>query len=519
VDLTLDVSEGARVKVEASGAKFSDGELKKLVPIFQEGAVDPDLLEEGKRNIRERLERAGYFDSSVEYSSATREVQTKSWHGQEQVITYTIERGDRHKLIGLEITGNHYFDKELLSSRLQIYKAAFGSRGKFSRRLIETDRQSMENLYRANGFPAATVAAQILDNYQKRPGDVFIRFVVSEDVQTRVAELRIEGNQAFGKEELLGVIASSPGQPYSDFNVATDRANILAQYFNEGFPQATFESEVQPVEQQTAAAAGNPTQEKLEDRTSETRAEKKTGPVVAKTVRLTYRIHEGPQIHVHRVLITGWNHTRLGVVKREVRVKATQPLREGQVVDSQRRLYNLGVFNRVTISPQNPTGTDTDKDVVVLVEEAKRYTIAYGGGFEVQRLASTTNPTGGEIQAAPRGIFEISKLNLTGRADSLSLKLRGSTLQGRALLGYSVPNTFGNSHLSLQATAYAEKTQDINTFSESRYEGSLQLTDHNSSRTTILYRYSFRKIIVSNLNIPPQEIPLFQQRLAQQRRH
>jgi outer membrane protein assembly factor BamA len=194
-----------------------------------------------------------------------------------------------------------------------------------------------------------------------------------------------------------------------------------------------------------------------------------------------------------------------------VGVKPAQPLREGQVVDSQRRLYNLGVFNRVTISPQNPTGTDADKDVVVLVEEAKRYTVAYGGGFEVQRLASTTNPTAGEIQAAPRGIFEITKLNLTGRADSLSLKLRGSTLQGRALLGYSVPNTFGNPHLSLQATAYAEKTQNINTFTESRYEGSLQMTDHVSSRTTLLYRYSFRKIIVSDLNIPPQEIPLFQQ--------
>src|SRR5438552_14023615 len=52
VDLTLDVSEGARVKVEVAGAKFSRGELKKLIPIYQEGAVDPDLLEEGKRNIR-----------------------------------------------------------------------------------------------------------------------------------------------------------------------------------------------------------------------------------------------------------------------------------------------------------------------------------------------------------------------------------------------------------------------------------------------------------------------------------
>jgi outer membrane protein assembly factor BamA len=510
VDLSLDVSEGARVKVEISGAKLSTGELKKLVPIFQEGAVDPDLLEEGKKNIRERFERAGYFDASVEYKSAMRDVETKTWHGREQVITYTIERGDRHKLIGISITGNHYFDQELLSSRLQIYKAAFGSRGKFSRRLIEADRQSMENLYRNNGFPAATVAAQIQDNYDKKEGDLFIHFVISEDVQTRVADLHIEGNHAFSNDELLGVVASLPGQPYSDFNVATDRANILARYFNEGFPEATFEFEVHPAGEQ-APGKPNAPENKLEDRSSETRAEKKTGPVVAKTVSLIYRIHEGPQIHVHQVLITGYSHTRLGVIKREVRVKPTEPLREGQVVDSQRRLYNLGVFNRVTISPQNPAGTDTNKDVVVLVEEAKRYTVAYGGGFEVQRLASTTNPTGGEVQASPRGIFEISKLNLTGRADSLSLKLRGSTLEGRALLGYSIPNTFGNSRLSLQATAYAEKTQDINTFTESRYEGSLQMTDQLSPRSTLQYRYSFRKIIVSNLNIPPQEIPLFQQ--------
>jgi len=115
------------------------------------------------------------------------------------------------------------------------------------------------------------------------------------------------------------------------------------------------------------------------------------------------------------------------------------------------------------------------------------------------------------LSTAPRGILEITKLNLTGRADSLSLKLRGSTLQGRALLGYSVPDTFGDPRLSFQATAFAEKTQDINTFTESRYEGSVQLTDQFSPRTTALYRYSFRKVLVSNLNIPSVEIPLFQQ--------
>jgi outer membrane protein insertion porin family len=167
----------------------------------------------------------------------------------------------------------------------------------------------------------------------------------------------------------------------------------------------------------------------------------------------------------------------------------------------------------VTIEPQNPTGTDRDKDLVVLVEEARRYTIAYGGGFEVQRLASTSNPVGGQVQAAPRGIFEISKLNLTGRADSLSLKVRGSTIEDRALLTYSDPNTFGHRNLSVQATAYTEKTQDINTFTETRYEGSLQLTDQLSPRTTLLFRYVFRKVLVSNIadTINPVAIPLFEQ--------
>jgi outer membrane protein assembly factor BamA len=152
-----------------------------------------------------------------------------------------------------------------------------------------------------------------------------------------------------------------------------------------------------------------------------------------------------------------------------------------------------------------------DKDIAVLVEEAKRYTLAYGGGFEVQRLASTTNPTGGQVEAAPRGILEISKLNLTGRADTLSFKLRGSTLQGRALLGYSDPNTFGNSRLSFQATAFAEKTRDINTFTEQRYEGSVQLTDQISPLTTVLFRYAFRQVRVSDLKILSQEVPLFNQ--------
>jgi outer membrane protein insertion porin family len=517
IPLELEVTEGPRVKVSLTGAKFSDGELKRLIPIYQEGAVDADLLEEGKRNILERLERQGYFDAGVVYKAETHEVKSTRAATQttEETITYAVERGARHKLIGIEITGNKYFDTELLRSRLQIFGGAFGSAGRFSRRLVDSDAQSMRSLYQANGFLDAKVEPQTDDNYKGREGDLFIRFLVQEGKQTRVASLSIEGNHVIKEEELLGAIASTAGQPYSDFNVTTDRDNILAIYFNEGFPEASFTSTAERVSAgpaaQKAEGEGNATIGQENEKKEKKEKDPKNSIEQADAVRLVYRIQEGPQTRVRRILIGGYRHTRLGVINREIHIKVKEPLRERDVVESQRRLYNLGVFNRVTIEPQNPNGTDPEKDIAVLVEEAKRYTVAYGGGFEVQRLASTTNPTQTQIQAAPRGILEVSKLNLTGRGDSLSFKLRGSTLQGRALLGYSAPNTFADPHFSFQATAFAEKTRDINTFTEERYEGSVQLTHQVTPLTTVLYRYTFRHVLVSNLNILSDEIPLFNQ--------
>jgi outer membrane protein insertion porin family len=511
--LELEVTEGPRIRIAVAGAKFSVGELRKLVPVYQEGAVDTDLLEEGKRNIRERLERNGYFDAEVGYATSTNEVTLAGGRkGSEEVITYRVERGDKHTLLRIEITGNHYFDTELLRSRLSIYPKSFGTRGRFSRRLLDADRDSMRNLYSANGFLEAKVDGQALDNYKGKEGDLVIRFVIEEGKQTRVATLHIDGLHAFKQDELLGVVASTPGQPYSEFNVETDRDNILALYFNEGFPEARFTATAEKVNEEAnkpPSATGEATQSTASVQKSD---EKKDVQSFADGfMRLVYRIEEGPQTRVRRILLTGYEHTRPRVIRREIRVKPEAPLREGEVVESQRRLYNLGVFNRVTIQPQNPNGTDTNKDIVVLVEEAKRYTLAYGGGFEVQRLASTTNPAGSELQAAIRGILEISKLNLTGRGDSLSLKLRGSTIEDRALLGYNHPNAFSDPHLDLQAIAYTEKSQDINTFTATRYEGSLQLNHHLTPRTSLLYHYAFRKVLVSNLNthIALEEIPLF----------
>ncbi|HEY2647025.1 MAG TPA: BamA/TamA family outer membrane protein, partial [Candidatus Acidoferrales bacterium] len=236
-------------------------------------------------------------------------------------------------------------------------------------------------------------------------------------------------------------------------------------------------------------------------------AEPNGGP----TVRLTYHITEGRQVLVARVLLSGYEHTRPGVISREVGIKAGQPLSEGTVVDTQRKLYNLGVFSRVSIAPQNPDGEDEKKTIVVMVDEAKRYTIAYGLGFEAQRLGSSTDATVQTLSFAPRGTLELTKANLTGRADVLSFKARASTIQGRALLTYTAPNYFASPNFSVQLSTFYESSRDVQTFDSRRSEASAGLAEKLSPSSSILYRFVYRYVVASNLRIAVEEIPLFSQ--------
>jgi len=475
--LTIHVDAGPRVKVQVTGAHYSPGKLRALLPIYAEGAVDEDLLQEGLRNIRDDLQRAGYFDSEVTFTSS--EDAAKN----ERLITYSVTRGVRHRLLSITFSGNHYFTSSMLASRLQLQRSGFLTRGKFSQRMVHDDADSIRGLYLENGFLQADVKPDVSDVNKAKGGEIKIKYEITEGAQTRVAELKIEGDVTLSQDRLLNVIGSSTGQPYSEVNVASDRNNMLALYYNDGFPDVRVEAQATPADEPNR-------------------------------MNLIYRITEGTRVDVLRVLLTGYEHTRYGVINREVLVKAGGPLREGDVVETQRKLYNLAIFNRVQIAPQNPAGTDPDKTVVVAVEEGKRYTFGYGFGFEVQELPGAgTNPTGTTLNASPRVILELGKANLFGRAQSISFKVRASTLEYRGVLTYSAPTFLSNPRFHFEITGYADKTQDVNTFNSERYEGAVQLVQSASPSTTLIYQYFFRHVLVdaASLKISPEEIPLFSQ--------
>ena len=75
-------------------------------------------------------------------------------------------------------------------------------------------------------------------------------------------------------------------------------------------------------------------------------------------------------------------------------------------------LYDLGIFSKVDVDLQNPDGEEPSKNVLVQVEEAKRWSVGVGGGAEFARIGGNTgdltSPVG-NASFSPRvdaGVYE-----------------------------------------------------------------------------------------------------------------
>ena len=119
--------------------------------------------------------------------------------------------------------------------------------GGTARACSSRDEASIVNLYQSNGFRDVKVTHRLEDDYSGKTGDIAVFLTIDG----RAAVLRrgacSGGHRAdWTRPPSWRVLSSIAGQPFSEYNVAVDRDAILAQYFENGFPNATFEWSSKP---------------------------------------------------------------------------------------------------------------------------------------------------------------------------------------------------------------------------------------------------------------------------------
>ncbi|MGP8270846.1 MAG: POTRA domain-containing protein [Terracidiphilus sp.] len=509
-DFRFSANQGPRVKVLLEGAKMGPERIKHVIPIFEEGTVDEDLLNEGNRRVRDYYQRLGYFDVKVDH-------ERRSEGSDQVVIVYRVSLGPRRRVEKVSVAGNHYFDSATLKDLLSVHAAdTLDRHGAYSQALVNSDLSALETVYQNNGFTKvkitpetstpetsladasapATSAGTGKAGMQSKTAPLAVVYRIEEGPQLRVGSVRLDGNAQVDAGKLTPLLNTTAGQLFSPRNLAGDRNALLTDYMSRGFLQVQVEV-TQQVEQ---ADQGK--------------------------IDVVFHITEGEQIFVRDVLLTGLHFTRPSTVARAITLHPGDPLDQSALLDTQRNFYDFALFSEVDTAVENPTGGEAYKTVLLQATEARRWALTYGFGFEAQTgqpqincqgiIASgaSCNPNG-KTGVSPRVITDITRNNLFGREQSASVRATYGLLEQKINMLYQLPHFQGDKNFGLDFSAGYASSLDVTTYVASKLEGSVRWTEHFntpgsriSKANTFVYQLNFRRVKVqaSSLQVAPGEI-------------
>jgi outer membrane protein assembly factor BamA len=225
-------------------------------------------------------------------------------------------------------------------------------------------------------------------------------------------------------------------------------------------------------------------------------------------------------VEISDVAFLGAEHTKVPFLEHNTTVKAHEPLNEAKVLGSESSLYNLGVFDSVSVDPRTPITDQTADEVLVRVHEAPRNSLTYGLGLIYTPVAGSLSsgivalpglPTLGipssfkiieKTVFSPLGSIEYSRLNILGRAETASVSTYLSVLDQRGTISYTDPQFLGHKWGAL-ANVLAERSAQNPLFTARLGSASLQFEKIlDAARTTRLqFRYQFQRTTLTDLLI------------------
>src|ERR1700751_561538 len=336
-DLVIGTRPGPIVKVRVQGAKLAwlpflrGRQMKKLIPIFSEGTLDPDLVEEGRRNLIDFFQSKGYFDAKV----------TTNFHNQESNVelVYDVNRGSRHKVETVGFRGNqHVANGDLMQQVTVKPHRLLISRGKFNDKLLRQSVNGITAFYKNRGYQDVKVDTDVVDREPK----IYITFQINEGLQTLVDNLTIEGNSQISGLELTprAGLQLRAGEPFSPKSLADDRSRIMSVYLDRGFLNAEFDCKVTPL------------------------------PNDPHRVNVTFKVTEKQQVHVDEVLLLGNKRTRPSLMRKTVKITPEGPLSAGAMLTDESKLLDLGVLDWASVGQRRPITDQANEDGLVKVHEA-----------------------------------------------------------------------------------------------------------------------------------------------------
>ena len=398
IHLLIKVQEKPRLsKFRFLGIRKGEvNDLKESIGLTRGKPVTQNLRVRTKNIVKNYFAKKGFQKTTVE-------IEERADTGEKNtvVLDIKVDKGNKVKIKAIEITGNENVKegkiRRLMKETKQKNFLRFYKASRYIEEEFETDLQSVIDYYNSIGYRDAKIEKDSV--YFVEDDLLKVEIKIHEGPKYYFRDIEWEGNVKYGDSTLSNILGIKKGDVYNPERIQTqlygnpNGQDVSALYMNQGhlfFNVTPYET------------------------------------VEGDSADITFRVYEGPQATVNKVVIKGNTKTKEHVIRREIRTLPGATFSRADVIRSQRELANLGYFDqeKLAVNPI-PHPEDGTVDIEYVVEEKPSDQVELSAGWGANRLVGTIGLVFNNFSA--KDIFNLKKWNPLPSGGGQRLSLRGQS--------------------------------------------------------------------------------------------
>jgi len=427
---------GFKPIIRILGYKLSSSDIKQLIPLKEEEYISEALLKSYCENIKDFLNEKRFLNPKVSYQ----------YNSNSNLITFTIQPGTRYRNINIKWRGNKFFSDNVLNTI-----------GLFSKGFIESQREEELNkviaYYKRVGFIEPKIKIEKVE--LAKPDTLLIFIDIDENEQVFIKKINLIGINAFDEKEILQSLKISKQIYFSEELLKEDIQILQKKYFKEGYLNASISYSIK------SALENN-------------------------YVIININVNEGERVIIDRIFLNGLFQTKPSFIRHYLEIKPDKVLSYDDILSTQKRLYDTGIFNKVEIELSKSSLFDPHTDVEIKFDENPPYILSYGIGYQQEDKV--------------RAFISFTKNNVFGYGIRNEFLFRYGFIEKRFFYTFYQPKFFNLNLESLLTATLEHQTRVSFNFSKRAFDFQINLP---VEKKNYIIQYHYENSVLSNFKISP----------------
>lgn len=305
------------------------------VGLYDGNALDPNVLNVVKQSILNQYQNMGLYYAKVDAS-------IKSESRNRVAVSIIIQEGPASKIKSIKIVGNKSFSEKKLLKEFALRPtnilSFFNHSDQYSKEKFDADLEKLRTFYMDRGYLKINIDSTKVSITPDKKG-IYIVVNITEGPIYKFSGFQVKGNLIGKRPEILNLIAFNEGEFFSRKLVIKSQQAIseFLGEFGYGMPNIMVDP-------------------KLDEKN--------------KKVFVKFNIDPGHRVYIRKISFIGNHKTKEEVLRREMRMQEGSLFSMSKVLESTRRLANLGYLQDINHKVDPVPDANNQVDLLYSVKES-----------------------------------------------------------------------------------------------------------------------------------------------------